>query len=182
MLYPSFPICLGRIISSHMKTDWQKRQREATFPPLVQSADKFIWLSCLYKTSIINNSAIDLLSSKHFEMDNVTKISIICSHWNLPGSFFVVQQVKDLVFTAVAPVDPGPGNFHMPPVQPKKKPPKNQQDKPQKPPNLPGWHTRKSSSKYPWFSPCQNFVLAFTAELIQCQHCVSSYYNKCEIK
>lgn len=58
----------------------KKRQGEAAHLPLVWSADKFIWLFCLCKLPIINNSAIDLLSSKHFKIDKVSKISIICNH------------------------------------------------------------------------------------------------------
>lgn len=61
----------------HENTLIKKRQGEAAHLPLVWSADKFIWLFCLYKMPVFNNSAIDLLSSKRFKINNVSQISIM---------------------------------------------------------------------------------------------------------
>lgn len=77
----------------HENTLIKKRQGESAHLPLGPSADKFIGLFCLHKMPIINNSAIDLLGSKPFKINSVSKIFIIGNHLRLTR---LVQQ-KDLI-------------------------------------------------------------------------------------
>lgn len=79
LLYPRFPICFGWIITSHLKTHWLKK-REKSHISLLCNADKFIRLLNSHMKYQLLITAVDLLSSKSFKTDDLSKTSIICNY------------------------------------------------------------------------------------------------------